>query len=40
MDKMSTDLIKVSSSANEALAGLELPEDGPQAIRFYFPGFG
>ncbi len=37
---MSTDLIKVSSSAIEALAGLDIPEDGPQAIRFYFQGFG
>lgn len=37
---MSEELIKISGSASEALAGLDIPEDGPQAIRFYFQGFG
>jgi hypothetical protein len=34
------DLIRISDAATEAFGGLDLPEDGPQAIRLYFQGFG
>ena len=37
---MSTSLINITESAAEAFKSLELPADGPQAIRLYFQGFG
>lgn len=33
-------MINISTAAGEAFQGLDLPEDGPQAIRLYFQGFG
>lgn len=37
---MAEQLINITESAAEAFKGLELPQDGPQAIRLYFQGFG
>ncbi len=37
---MSETLINITESAAEAFKTLELPSDGPQAIRLYFQGFG
>jgi hypothetical protein len=37
---VSNDLIKVSDSAVEAFAALDLEEGGPKAVRLYFQGFG
>ena len=34
------DMVKMSEAATVALGGLDLPQDGPQAIRLYFQGFG
>jgi len=33
-------LISISETAGTAFLGLDLPEEGPQAIRLYFQGFG
>jgi hypothetical protein len=33
-------MITISEAAGTAFNGLDLPEDGPQAIRLYFQGFG
>ncbi len=37
---MSESLIRISESAAKAFESLELPAEGPQAIRLYFQGFG
>jgi len=33
-------MINITDSAATALNGLELPAEGPQAIRLFFQGFG
>jgi hypothetical protein len=40
VNNVSTSLINITDSAAEAFKGLELPADGPQAIRLFFQGFG
>ncbi len=34
------DLLKISDTASAALDAVELPADGPQAVRFFFQGVG
>ncbi len=34
------DLIRISDAATAAFGSLELPADGPQAVRFFFQGVG
>jgi len=33
-------MINITEAADAAFRNLDLPEDGPQAIRLYFQGFG
>jgi hypothetical protein len=40
VDNVSESLINITDSAAEAFKGIDLPSDGPQAIRLYFQGFG
>lgn len=34
------ELIRISDTAADAFGALDLPADGPRAIRLYFQGFG
>jgi len=40
VDNVSESLINITDSAADAFKGIDLPSDGPQAIRLYFQGFG
>lgn len=33
-------MINITEAADAAFRNLDLPDDGPQAIRLYFQGFG
>lgn len=34
------DLLRISDAASTAFGAIELPADGPQAVRFFFQGVG